>query len=300
METNKILKGLFFSATTVFLLGGCAASNPFGIGYDKTVCENANDLGFCGRPEDIYKYKRKIKQVQKDYIKSGISDKLYFAITDDGTVLVKNEREGPWTPYLISKWYKIIHYRLNKETQIMNNIEQKSVFSRSKKVKIARVYTLKQDIPVTRGNDLSVQYKKQSTILETRTNTGNLIRSYGQIQKVWIAPYVDKKQNLVTAHEIFIVLKNPKWIVGEKYPNRVKNSDIGTIPTPISEDILNQQQIYNKYNEKVVDFYNKGENKELKNIINNNPYKKEKQQQNKMGIIYKFLYKNKQNKKETK
>ena len=287
METNKILKGLLFSATTLFLLSGCAASNPFGIGYDKTVCENANDLGFCGRPEDIYKYKRKIKQVQADYIKSGISTKLYFAITDDGTVLVKDKREGPWVPYRISKWSRIIHNRLNKEIEIMNKIEQKNSL-KNNTIKNARVYTLKQDIPVTRGNDLSVQYKKQSTILETRTNTGNLIRSYGQIQKVWIAPYVDKKQNLVTAHEIFIVLKNPKWIVGEKYPNRIKNSNIGVIPTPISEDVLKQQQIYNNYNEKVINFYNKGATKELKNTI-----KQEKQQIKGMRIINNFLYKNK-------
>lgn len=288
MKVKTLIKGLLFSGATLFVLSGCAASNPFGIGYDKSVCENAADLGFCGRPEDIYKYKNLIKKVQEDYVKSGIGQQLYFAITEDGTVLVKDSRDGKWVPYFTSKWYKIIQARLKKQKEILSKLENNNKKRTAVK---ANLLPLAQDIPVTSANDLSVVYKKQGTILQTRTNVGNLIRDYGLIQKVWIAPYVDKKGNLVTAHEIFVVVRNPKWIVGEKYPKAINRNKLGVIPTPISQEILKMQQKYDKYNESVITYYNRGLNSNLKEILQHNPDQEQKQIEKNMNIIYDFLNK---------
>jgi len=286
MKMKTFAKGLFFSGVILFTLSGCAASNPFGIGYDRSVCENAADLGFCGRPEDIYKYKNLIKKVQEDYVKSGIGQQLFFAITDDGTVLVKDKRGGKWVPYFTSKWYQIIQARLKKQKEILEKLK-----SKKEKALKANLLPLAQDIPVTSANDLSVVYKKQGTILQTRTNVGNLIRDYGLIQKVWVAPYVDEKGNLVTAHEIFVVVRNPRWIVGEKYPKSVNRNKLGEIPTPISQEILKMQQKYDKYNENVIAYYNEGLNKNLKETLQHNPHQEQKKIEKNMNIIYDFLNK---------
>jgi len=294
MKIKKLAMFLLISETAILLFTGCAASNPFGIGYDKSVCENASDLGFCGRPADIYKYKDLIKKVQKEYIESGIGQQLFFAITDDGTVLVKDRRNGKWVPYFISKWYRIIQARLKKQKELLNKMNKTSstkiYFSNKKQFyKKANLLSLAQDIPVTSANDLSVVYKKQGSVLQTRTNVGNLIRDYGQIQKVWVAPYVNKKGNLVTAHELFVVIRNPQWIVGEKYPKSLSRTKAGVIPTPISSEILKEQQKYDEFNEKIMTYYNEGLQKNLNETLQHNPHQEQKTIEKNMNIIYDFL-----------
>ena len=298
MKKMNLIKPLLLSIGVMYFFSGCATDNPFGIGYDKSACEAGNELGFCGRPEDIYKYKRRIKQVQQDYIKSGISQKLYFAITKDGTILVKDDRKGPWVMYNISKWKRIIEARLRKAKVILSYLSKKQNYQSSQKQNYQNKFNknqkfLPQDIVVTKGNDLSVAYNKQGSILQTRTNVGNIIRDSGFVQKVWIAPYVDDNNNLVTAHEIFVVIRNPKWIVGEKKPKYVSSSKIGEIPTPISKSILEEQQKYNTYDEKVINYYNTDAEKQLQQTLKNNPYKQEKKQNKKLNLIYNFLMKKK-------
>jgi len=294
-KIKKLAMLLLTSGTVFFSFNGCAASNPFGIGYDRSVCEDASQLGFCGRPADIYKYQRLIKKVQEDYVKSGIGKQLYFAITDDGTVLVKDKRDGKWVPYFTSRWYKIIQARLRRQKEILQQMQRKNAanvyYSRYQRNRRVNLLPLAQNIPVTTANDLSVMYKKQGPILQTRTNVGNLIRDYGEIQKVWIAPYVDKKGNLVTAHEIFVVIRNPQWVVGEKYPKNLSTEQVGVIPTPISSEILKEQQKYNQFNDKVITYYNEGLQKDLEETLHHNPYKEQKTIEKNMNIIYDFLKK---------
>ena len=293
MKKTSFIKPLIFSMGVAYFLTGCAVDNPFGIGHNKSACESGSDLGFCGRPEDIYKYKRRVKQVQQDYIKSGISQKLFFAITKDGTILVKDDRGGPWVIYNISKWKRVIDARLRREQIILTRLADRKQ-NYQHKAYLNQKY-LPQDVVVTKGNDLSIMYKKQGSILQTRTNVGNIIRDSGFIQKVWIAPYVDTDNNLVTAHEVFVVIRNPKWIVGEKKPRYVSSSKIGKIPTPIPASILKAQQKYNKYDEKVINYYNTGAKKQLDQTLNNDPYKQDKEQNQKLNTIYNFLMKKKQN-----
>ena len=33
------------------MFSGCSAANPFGIGYDTSVCEDSKDFGVCGSPK---------------------------------------------------------------------------------------------------------------------------------------------------------------------------------------------------------------------------------------------------------
>ena len=104
-------------ATSVVLISGCSMNNPFGIGYDKSVCNDSKTFGACGSPVNIYKYKDKITEVQNKYLEARLDTVLYFAVNDDGIVQVKADRDGPWERYDTSKWSKLIDQHIKKENE---------------------------------------------------------------------------------------------------------------------------------------------------------------------------------------
>lgn len=221
---NKNLKYIVSAATMALLFGGCSSSNPFGVGYENSTCESSKSGGLCGSPSSIYKYKNKVKQIQKDYQMSGYPGELYFAISRDGKVMVKEERDAKWQPYEGSKY----------EAQISSDLKSKY------KTNLGSGYSAESsDIPVGQNNDLSVSYSKKEAYIQTRTNVGRMIRDNGEYSRVWVAPYVDKSGDLVSAHEIYTVLRDPEWVIGEKTPKKVINSAT-PIPSPISVEMLNK------------------------------------------------------------
>lgn len=158
----------------------------------------------------------------------------------------------------------------------------------NKKVLASKVnmnISMKQDIPVTHENDLSVKFQKRKFLLET-TEVGGMIRDNGKVQKVWLAPVVDKKDNLISARTMYVVLKDPKWVIGEKTP-KTTSKDI--IPTPMSEEILKKQQRYDDHQEKVVKHFNNNNTHGLKEEIKNNPKKQNQEISKDMLEIQKFL-----------
>jgi hypothetical protein len=228
-------KNLYSIILIASFFGGCAASNPFGVGLEHSSCESSSKGGICGAPRNIYKYRESVKKIQSDYLKAGIEQDLFFGISEDGRILVKEKRTGKWQQYDKSKWKKIINERVYQgydPQTLQNNGENYQ--------EVNTFYDNGyggQDVPVTKGNDLSLKFNKQSRYIQSRANTGDIIRDNGLIQRTWIAPYVDDKGDLVTAHEVFVVLKKPEWIIGERTPKKLKNS-IKNLPTPMSEKIL--------------------------------------------------------------
>jgi len=206
---------------------GCATSNPFGVGYEHSACESSSKFGVCGAPEDVYTYRDKIRKVQQDYLKSGIDQELFFGITHDGRIMVKEGRTEKWQDYEKSSWREEINDRVYGRTK-----SSSKTYSANGKLNYYAV-----DIPVTEGSDLSLKYKKQGTIIQTRTNVGDMIRDNGLVQRIWVAPVVDKKGDLISAHELYVVVKEPQWIIGESTPKYMKKR-LNKIPTPISKDII--------------------------------------------------------------
>lgn len=240
---------IFITLASLILFTGCSMSNPFGVGHERSSCEVSSGFGVCGEPKQIYIHKDKIKAVQSDYMKSGYEEELYFGINDNGDILVKEERDDRWRLYegssvkekidaLIEKKHKAQTAYDNKERRISGNL------------------SLTQDIPVTAETDLSVKYSEQGSLIETRTNVGEIIRDNGLIQKIWIAPVVDAKDDLISAHHIYLVVKEPKWIVGEDTPKQINNHDIGMIPTPISKNVLTNVSTTNEHQDNVVNYFN--------------------------------------------
>ena len=107
MKINKIL---LHSAilSSIIMFSGCSAANPFGIGYDTSVCEDSKDFGVCGSPKEIYNNRDAIRKVQADYLRAELNTVLFFAINKNSEIVVKEDRDGKWEIYETSKWKVLI------------------------------------------------------------------------------------------------------------------------------------------------------------------------------------------------
>lgn len=279
MKNN--VKIISFVLLASILFSGCSFSNPFGIGQEKSACEVSAGFGVCGEPKKIYLHRDKIKQLQNDYMKSGYDEELFFAINETGDMLVKSERDDNWQRYDGSKIQKEINKRLSKQKSEEKKLDETK--------RISGNISLGQDIPVTMGNDLSLIYQNQKPLIETRTNVGEIIRDNGLIQKIWIAPVVDSKKDLISAHEIYLVVKEPRWVVGEETPKQIKSSNIGLIPTPISKDLLTKTQSLNEHEEKVVSHFNNNNKGGLLEEIANDPKANFLENKEDLNLINNFI-----------
>lgn len=262
--------GLAISAT---LFTGCSLKNPFGIGYDTSVSETSKSktFGVSGSPKDIYKHRDIIRKTQDEYLSSGIKDVLYFGIDKKGNMLVKKDRDEEWQKYETSPWKDKIDEANKKNKEKEDELEKKRAAKAAKSAQGTGgfVNSPNSDITVTAGNDLSVQYKEQGRLVSTRTQVGDIIRDNGQIQQVFVANYIDNEGNLVSSHELYVVVKEPSWIVGEKTPKTMTN--MSEIPTPISKNMLQEQTKSEKADERIVGSYVRDNPIAVTNAINDAP-----------------------------
>lgn len=274
------VKTAFAAFGVAALLSGCSVKNALTIGYENSVCEQSKKFGVCGNPASILKYKQKIKEVQNRYLLSGIKQTLYFAVDDNGNILVKHKRNGKWQFYATSRWKRLIDRKYEEKMSKLKKLEQKT--------REARPVSYAGDIPVTENNDLSVKYQQQGKLVSTRTAVGDIIRDQGRIQKVFIANYVDPEGDLVASHEVYVVVKNPQWIVGEKTPKHSFYRD-KVIPTPLSQDLLKRQTRTSQYQEDVINTYNDDTAEGVMKAVKNDPKKKIEEEEKDMEFIKQFI-----------
>ena len=266
----KISKTALIALTiTATFFSGCSLKNPFGIGYDTSVSETSKSktFGVSGSPKDIYKHRDIIRKTQDEYLSSGIKDVLYFGIDKKGNMLVKKDRDEEWSKYETSYWKEKIDKANEKNKKNEEALERKRE-EKNKGAK-ARGISSSSDILVTAGNDLSIQYKEQGRLISTRTQVGDIIRDNGQIQQVFVANYIDNEGNLVSSHELYVVVKDQSWIVGEKTPKTTNN--MGEIPTPVSKGLLKEQARSERADERIVDSYLRDDPAAVTNAINDAP-----------------------------
>ena len=266
----KISKTALIALTiTATFFSGCSLKNPFGIGYDTSVSETSKGktFGVSGSPKDIYKHRDIIRKTQDEYLSSGIKDVLYFGIDKKGNMLVKKDRDEEWSKYETSYWKEKIDKANEKNKKNEEALERKRE-EKNKGAK-ARGISSSSDILVTAGNDLSIQYKEQGRLISTRTQVGDIIRDNGQIQQVFVANYIDNEGNLVSSHGLYVVVKDPSWIVGEKTPKTTNN--MGEIPTPVSKGLLKEQARSERADERIVDSYLRDDPAAVTNAINDAP-----------------------------
>jgi hypothetical protein len=280
----KINKVLIHSAilSSIIMFSGCSAANPFGIGYDTSVCEDSKDFGVCGSPKEIYNNRDAIRKVQSDYLRAELNTVLFFAINKNSEIVVKEDRDGKWELYETSRWKTIIDNNISKISD--------KISDNDKKERKAGPVKYGGDIPITEDSDLSIKYKQQGPLLVSRTNIGDIIRDNGIIQQTFVANYADYTGDLISSHELYIVVKDPEWVVGEKAP---KESSIQNIPTPISTELLKKQDRVNEYQERIIDRYNIDDQGAVVEAVNNDPTKIDQDQKNNMDLINSFIKKEK-------
>ena len=302
---KNIIKAILVCSTASVLMTGCSLKNTFGIGYDTSVCEASKDFGVCGAPKDIYQYRDKIRKVQSDYLHAGLDVVLYFGINNTGNIVVKKDRDDSWSRYDISPWRTLINEKNIENQEIVDEQDRKSVKvdqelngsnvylteEESGKGYVAntrsvRAVSYQNDLPVTENSDLSVKYSRQGPLLVTRSKVGDIIRDNGLMQQIFVANYVDTGGDLVSSHELFIVVNDPKWIVGEATP---KSTKLNELPTPVSERLLYKQNRTNSYQERVIDSYNSDNTKGVINANIDNPSKVQAEEESNMDLINSFL-----------
>lgn len=107
-----------------------------------------------------------------------------------------------------------------------------------------------------------------SPIVGTRSEESRIVRDFGVIQKAWIAPYVNEDRDLISAHDIYVVISEPKWIPGQEIP---KNSSgmktpIGGVPFMFkNEEVYSSSDLSNDETIKkfVSEVYKKDKNSSL-------------------------------------
>lgn len=284
---NRNLLNLAVLAGLMFGLAGCSLKDPFGIGYDTSSCEDSKNFGACGSPKNIYKNREEIRSVQKDYIMSGIEDELFFAVNGDGKMLVKADRDDKWMPYDTSPFKKNIDERNAKTQALIDEKEGTGAFAPQNTGRvISPIANYQNDIPVTKATDLSVKYQEQGALIVSRTKVGDIIRDNGLIQQVFVANYVDYTGDLVSSHELYVVVKDPEWVVGERTPKSVK---LDKIPTPLSTNLLKSEVKTNEYQEEVVDLFNSDQKEGVLSAILNDPAKVNKESNADLDLINSFL-----------
>ena len=284
---RTITKLSFLSLTAAIMLTttGCSLKNPFGVGYDSSVCEASKDFGVCGAPKDIYKYRGKIKKVQYDYLHAQLDTVLFFGISKDGEIVVKEDRDGPWERYDLSEWKNIIEEEIARQQELKDEINNKINKGKISK-RTAGVTIYQSDIPTSEETDLSVKYQDQGPLLTTRTSIGDIIRDTGHIQQIYIANYVDRGGDLISGHELYVVVKEPEWIVGEKTPHSTR---LESVPTPISKELFHRQNRTNEYQNNVVNTYNRDSIKGSIESIVDNPYHADKKENKDNDLIKSFI-----------
>lgn len=227
----------------ILLLNGCGNKNILMPGQEYSDCEIADDNnGVCGLPLNLYKYRDKIQQLAPH-------PGSIYSIDDFGVIRNKKTKEI------------IEHFKKDKSNTILKSTKN------NMNTNIQEKLDMKKEV-LLRNNSLIIQHPSKMTH----------IRDLGYVQKIWIAPHENVNGTLVSAHDIFIVIKKPKWIVGEETPKVVNRG--------ILEPSLMAVDAFTNSHKKV----------KIKDNSIINEYLKSKQTRNKedMEIINEYLNKNKQ------
>lgn len=85
------------------------------------------------------------------------------------------------------------------------------------------------------GHKHPAQLKNRTLAIET-PQSATFLRDLGMQQTIWIAPAETAGDDLVEAHRIHVVVREPSWVIGEEFPQRTNRGVI--VPTPIAAEVI--------------------------------------------------------------
>lgn len=232
-------KSIVLSVGAVLLFAGCSGKQSLLTpGQVEGDCDaKAAGLGVCGTPKSIYEHRDAIKHI-------------YFE--DDEA-------------YRVSKNGKIYNIETGEEVipgkkpdgcglAVCPGCENDEAFDEK-----GSGYGTKK---IGKSNDIKLS--SNSLIVETPQKQ-SVIRDLGMVQKIWIAPHEDRSGDLIAAHEVFVVIKKPSWIIGEKTPKNVKRGVV--VPSPVAVSLFsNNHQAVDRKSLKNIFDYGEQKPQDLKKI----------------------------------
>lgn len=185
MKIKKLITITTILFTGVLFTTGCASKSLLTPGKEKSNCDiDSSKFGVCGNPANIYKYRNRIKKLDKTADLKGGS----YYINNNGQVgIIKNG--------------KIIKRASNnRKIDIINTGEENP-----------------NDL-----ND-KILISNQGVILRHPAQSAP-IRDMGLVQKIWFAQYQTPNDDLQQSHSLYTVIRKPSWVIGEKRPAKTENS----------------------------------------------------------------------------
>jgi hypothetical protein len=242
------LRSITLSLGAVLLLVGCSGKQSLLTpGQVEGDCDaKAAGLGVCGTPKSIYEHRDKIKHIyfeEDEAYRVSKNGKIYN--TETGEEVIPGKKPDG-CGLAVCPGCEEDEAFMNEDGGLATGDNKRS-------------YNYRRA-----GMSDDIRLSNRSLIVETPQKQ-SVIRDLGMVQKIWIAPHEDRSGDLISAHEVFVVIKKPSWIVGEKTPKNVKRGVVVPSPVAISLFSDNHQAVERKNLKKIFD-YKKEEPDELKKI----------------------------------
>jgi len=228
-------KNSYYMILVMFLMfSGCAKTSILVPGQLESDCDaGAAGLGVCGTPKNIYMHRDKVKRI---------------AFEEDES------------------------YRVDNHGKIWNTDSGEEVIPGKDPSSgcVGCKGTEKSEAGSEgygKGEKNSIRLQNRSLIVKTPQESA-IIRDVGFIQSVWIAPHESRKGDLISAHELYVVVKKPQWIIGEDNPRKTQRGV--TISSPLVEELFSDRHdAFDKKSEsKIYDYVNEVKPKNLEKIEN--------------------------------
>ncbi len=245
MTTQLKVFGLLIPIVAALMLSGCNSKESLLVpGQSESDCsDKASKLGVCGSPKSIFEHQDRIKGIYYEEGESYRVDKSgrIFNIDSGDEVIpgVKPDDCG---------------------TSVCPGCENDN-----KNTGCSQAAS--SNISLSSGGSNGIALSNRALVVDTPQKS-SVIRDMGWQQKVWIAPHENSTGDLVEAHGIYVVIQEPKWIIGEREPQKTKKGAV--VPTPLAAEVLTDNHVStNRNTQNNIDQYLRAElKKNIENIDN--------------------------------
>lgn len=211
---TKILAIAAMIGLTLFTSGCTSKQSLLVPGNSESDCaDKTAGLGVCGTPFSVYKHRSKIKRIYHE------------------------EGEN----YRVTKGGKI--YNTETGEEVIPGVKPEGSCGdaicvgcdEANDVGYSGSSTSSGGENISGSSKHPVKLSNRAFSLETPQNA-TILRDLGRQQTIWIAPGETAGDDLVEAHRIHVVIRDPHWIIGEAFPKKTRRGV--AVPTPLAAEVL--------------------------------------------------------------
>jgi hypothetical protein len=104
-------------------------------------------------------------------------------------------------------------------------------------------------------------------IIGSQQDDAKVVRDFGVVLKMWVAPYEDTNGNLIASHDVYVVARPPRWIGAETLPQKASGlrNPSGKLPFVVRPETVDASSDF--ANEEIKTFLNERAVIEDKNAL---------------------------------